>query len=116
MKRIDRSASNLLSLGAIGVMVLAGAACEQAKEQRKTADSLLPPAMEKAVRDNFPDAELSKLEVDEEAGIKVYDLEFKADRGEIEVAEDGTIMEISTIVQMNDLPKPAADAIQKAAA
>ena len=115
MRRIGRRSKSLIALAALSVTVFAGAACEQAKEQQKKTGALLPPAMAKAVRDNFPDAELSKLEVDEEAGIKVYDVEFKADGGEIEVAEDGTVMEISTTVQMNDLPKSAAEAIQKAA-
>jgi len=116
MKRIDSRSQRFVALVAVGVAVLAGAACEQTKEQRKAADALLPPAMEKAVRDSFPGAELAKLEVDEDAGIKIYDVELKADRGEIEVADDGTILEISTVVQMTDLPKPAAGAIQKAAA
>lgn len=116
MKRIDCRSRRFVVMVAVGVAVLAGAACEQTKEPRKTAEALLPPAMEKAVRDSFPGAELAKLEVDEEAGVKIYDVELKADRGEIEVAEDGTILEISTIIQMTDLPKPAADAIQKAAA
>jgi hypothetical protein len=116
MRRIGRRSKSLIALAALSVTVFAGTACEQAKEQSKQTDALLPLAMEKAVRDSFPGAELAKLEADEEAGIKIYDVELKADRGEIEVAEDGTILEISTIVQMTDLPKPAADAIQKAAA
>ena len=75
----------------------------------------LPTAVAQAVRENAPNAEVDQLEVEEEAGIKLYDIEFRAGRGEIEVAEDGTVMDIATIVQMKDVPKPAADAIQKAA-
>ena len=63
MKRIDRRSERLVATAAVAVMVLAGAACEKGKEQRETAETLLPPAMEKSVRDNFPDAELAKLEV-----------------------------------------------------
>jgi hypothetical protein len=85
----------------------------QAKAQAKKPE--LPAAVAKAVKDNVPNAEIEKLEVEEEAGIKLYDIEFKAGKGEIEVAEDGTVMDVATIVQMKDIPKPAAGAIQKAA-
>ena len=46
------------------------------------------------------------MDVEKEAGIALYDLEFKAGRGEIEVAEDGTVMDIATIVALKDIPKP----------
>jgi hypothetical protein len=54
--------------------------------------------------------------MEEESGIKLYDIEFKAGKGEIEVAEDGTVMDVASIIQMKDIPKVAADVIQKAAA
>ena len=45
--------------------------------------------------DNRPCAEIETLEVATEAGIKLYNNEFKASKGEIEVAEDGTVTWIS---------------------
>ena len=53
--------------------------------------------------------------MEKEAGINLYDIEFKDDKGEIEVAEDGTVMDLATIVAMTDVPKAAAEAISKAA-
>jgi Putative beta-lactamase-inhibitor-like, PepSY-like len=76
----------------------------------------LPPAVAKALSVNCPGAEIDKLTVEKDAGIVLYDIEFKAGRGEIEVAEDGTVMDIATMVAMKDVPKPAAEAIHKAAA
>lgn len=101
----------------IAVLTMTALLCRaeaQGKKQEKQAKIELPSAVNKAVRDNVPNAEIDKLDVEEEAGIKLYDIEFKAAKGEIEVAEDGTVMDIATIIQMKDVPKPAAGAIQRA--
>ncbi len=89
----------------------------KAKEQAvEKAEVELPAAVAQAIKDNVPDAEIEIMTVEQEAGINLYDIEFKAGRGEIEVAEDGTVMDIATIIEMKDIPPPAAEAIQKAAA
>jgi hypothetical protein len=75
----------------------------------------LPAAVVKAIDENVPGAEIHKLEIGDEEGIKVYDVEFKAGRGEIDVAEDGTVLDVATIVEMNDIPEAAAAVIRKAA-
>jgi hypothetical protein len=54
------------------------------------------------VEDNRPNAEIDKLDVEKEAGISLYDIEFKAGAGEIEVAEDGTLMDIATIIEIKE--------------
>ena len=101
----------LVAFGMIGLGLAAGASQEQAPPRAK-----LPPAVLQAVKANCPGAVIGKLEVEKEAGINLYDIEFKAGRGEIEVAEDGSVMDIATIVALKDIPKPASDAILKAAA
>jgi len=88
---------------------------EKDQEQVKKEKVELPAAVVKAIKDNVPDAEIDILTVEKEGGIALYDIEFKAGKGEIEVAEDGTVMDIATIISMTDLPKAAAEAIQKAA-
>lgn len=108
----------LLSFVAVLGLVLTasmGWAAEQGKSEAKKAKVELPAAVAKAVKDNRPNAEIDMVEVEKDAGITLYDIEFKAGKGEIEVAEDGTVMDIATIIEMKDVPKPAADAIQKAA-
>jgi hypothetical protein len=90
-------------------------AAEKDQEQAKKAKVELPAAVVKAIKDNVPDAEIDIMDVEKEAGIALYDIEFKGGRGEIEVAEDGTVMDIATIIALKDVPKAAADAIQKAA-
>ena len=76
----------------------------------------LPAAVSKAVQENRPRAEIDKLEVEKEGGFTLYDIEFKDGRGEIEVAEDGTVLDVSDIVDLKDVPPAAAAAIEKAAA
>lgn len=54
----------------------------QRREQGNKAKVELPAAVAKAVRDNVPNAEIDTLEAAEEAGVKLYDIEFKAGKGE----------------------------------
>jgi uncharacterized membrane protein YkoI len=99
-------------------LVLAAASGWAGQEHPKRAEKTnveLPPAVAQAVKANAPNAEIKSIEVEKEAGIALYDIEFKAGRGEIEVAEDGTVMDIATIIAMKDVPKSAAEAIRKAA-
>lgn len=97
-------------------LTISPSAAAQGKAAASKAPGKLPPAVAKAVHENRPGAEIDKLEVEHESGITLYDIEFKAGQGEIEVAEDGTVMDIATIVQMKDVPRAAAAAIEKAAA
>ncbi len=92
-----------------------GWAAAQGKSAAKKSEIRLPAAVAQAIRDNRPDAEIDKLEVEKEGGVDLYDIEFKAGKGEIEVAEDGTVMDIATIIEAKDVPKAALAAIQKAA-
>jgi len=86
------------------------------QEPEKKGKVELPPVVAKAVKDNVPNAQIESITVDKEAGITLYDIEFKAGRGEIEVAEDGTVMDVATILELKDIPKLAAEAIHKVAA
>jgi len=86
------------------------------QEPAKKGKVELPPAVAKAVKDNVPNAQIESVTVDKETGITLYDIEFKAGRGEIEVAEDGTVMDVAMVIALKDVPKPAAEAIHKAAA
>jgi len=114
MLKIRRFFMKRASVFLMFLTVLGFAALAVAQEKKGEAKVELPAAVAKAVKDNFPNAEIDKMEVEEKAGISLYDIEFKAGAGEIEVAEDGTVIDIATIIELKDVPKPAADAIQKA--
>jgi hypothetical protein len=111
-----KSPANLRS-GWTAVAVLAALAPAWATAQPKSDPkrSQLPAAVVKAINANCPGAEIDKLDVEDEAGIKLYDVELTAGRGEIEVAEDGTVLDVATIVQLKDVPEAVAAVIRKAA-
>lgn len=100
---------------ALGLTLSTGCVKQEGVEQEEEARAELPAAVIKAVKADFPDSQIDKVEIDEEAGITLYDIEFIADQGEIEVAQDGTVLDVATVITMEDLPKAAAEAIQKAA-
>jgi hypothetical protein len=107
------------ALQAVGftAALVASASMAGAAAQAKNADKSrnLPAAVSKAIQDNRPGAEIDKVTVEKENGILFYDFEFKADQGEMDVAEDGTVLDIATVIQMKDVPEAAAAAITKAA-
>jgi hypothetical protein len=73
----------------------------------------LPAAVAKAIKDNCPTLEIAKVDVTKEEGVTLYDVEFTGTQGEIEIAEDGTVLDIATVIAMKDVPKAAADVIAK---
>ena len=83
-------------------------------EQEEKTEVELPAAVAKAIEDNVPNAQIEKVEVEEKGGIALYDIEFKADQGEIEVAEDGTVIDVVTIITMEEVPEAAAEVLKKA--
>jgi hypothetical protein len=89
-------------------------AMEPMKEEIEEAKAELPAAVAEVVKSYFPDAQIDKVEVADEAGITLYDIEFKDDAGEIEVVDDGAIIDVVSVVTMEDLPPAAAEAIQNA--
>ena len=91
-----------------------GQAEEMEEAEAEEAEIELPAAVQEAIEANVPDAEIDFVEVTEEDGITLYDIEFKADRGEIEVAADGTVIDVVTIITMEELPEAAVQVIQGA--
>jgi hypothetical protein len=99
-------------LVALGSFTLAAIAAAQ---EKKEETPVIPEAVAKAVGEYFPKAEIANVEAEDESGVTVYDIEFKAGRGETEIAADGTVMEITTIVEMDSLDDAVAAVIRKAA-
>jgi uncharacterized membrane protein YkoI len=86
-------------------------------EAQKGPESKLPEAVRKTFDAKFPKAQIQKVDVEEEDGVMVYDVEFKDAQGEKEtdITADGTMLEITYVIQPKDLPEAAAKPMLKAA-
>jgi len=102
-------------LYAPGVGLLKDGGFELAKIEKPKVE--LPAAAAKAFKDAFPKGEIEKLDVDEENGVTVYDIEFKngAVDQEMDLTADGTILEVTLVVEAKAVPAAAMKAIEKAA-
>jgi uncharacterized membrane protein YkoI len=100
----------LTALGLLGFATISAG-----QEKKVEATIVLPEAVTRAIGETFPNAEIDTMDVEEEAGVTVYDIELKAGMGELDVAADGTIIEVTTFIKMADVPAAAAAVIQKAA-
>lgn len=76
----------------------------------------LPAAVQRAVDENKPGAPIRKLTVESEAGLRFYDLEFGDAQGEMDVAQDGTVLDVASVVELDDLPEHVAAIVRRAAA
>ncbi|HEV2971212.1 MAG TPA: PepSY-like domain-containing protein [Pirellulales bacterium] len=67
-----------------------------------------------AVKDRFPNPELTSVEKEIENGISVFDVELKQKgrKYEAEIKEDGTIVEIEKETAAKDFPAACSDAIK----
>lgn len=102
-------------LYAPGVGLLKDGGFELARIEKPKVE--LPAAAAKAFKDAFPKGEIEKLEAEEENGVTVYDIEFKngAAEQEMDLTADGTILEVTLVVDAKAVPPAAMKAIEKAA-
>jgi uncharacterized membrane protein YkoI len=111
----------LLVGAAVMVLALLGAATLSADEGCKKGEAKakveLPAAAAKAINDAFPSATIDEVEIENENGVKVFDVELKIDKAEIEVTVTpcGIILEVETEVTLKDVPEAAAKVISQAA-
>ena len=108
--------SSLWLRGAV-MLALAGPtvlAFQEAKEV-KVKTSQIPATVVEAIKNNCPNCVIGKATREVENGVTIYDFEFKGGQGEMDVAEDGSVIDRETIVQMTEIPSAALDAIKKGA-
>lgn len=99
---------------AAGLVILAAAALADDKKTEKITPDKLPKKVMDAVKDRFPDAEITSAEKETEDGKVVYDIELKhkGRKYEMDIQEDGTIIEVEKQVDAKDLPEEVAKAIK----
>lgn len=80
----------------------------------KPVSSELPEKVVEVIQQYFSGALIDLVELEKVDGLVLYDIEFKNNRGEIEVAADGTIIDITSIIEWSEVPLAAAEVIKKA--
>jgi hypothetical protein len=104
-------------VGRFGVGAVAGlvvlAAVARADEEKIPADKV-PKAVMAAVKDRFPGAELTSIEKETENGQVVYDIELKhkGRKYEMDIKEDGTVLEVESEIAAKDLPEAVTKALE----
>jgi hypothetical protein len=108
----------LVVVGIAAVALVGSAVC--AKEEgngESKAKVELPEAAAGAVKAAFPNATIKKVGIEDEDGVKLFEVELMQDKAEMEVsvAPDGLIVSVESKVDLKDVPEAAAKAISKAA-
>lgn len=91
-------------------------AMQEGGKEEKIKVSDLPAAVAQAVKTECPDCAIGKLTREVEHGVTIYDFEFKHGKGEMDVTTDGLVVSRETVVQIDEIPAPAREAILKGAA
>jgi uncharacterized membrane protein YkoI len=96
-----------------GVVMLATIAVADDEKPEKITPDKLPKKVADAVKARFPGAEITGAEKEKEGGAIVYDVELKhkGRKYEMEIKEDGTVIEIEKQVDEKDLPEAVKKAV-----
>lgn len=99
---------------AVAGLVLIGPVAAADEKDKKVDLDKVPKAVREAVKARFPAGEVTSVEKETADGKVVYDIELK-EKGrkyEMDIQEDGTVLEIEKEVPLKDLPKAVTDAIE----
>jgi len=98
---------------AVGLTLVAMGRAEDDKAKKIPLDKA-PKAVRDAIQGRFPGADVNSIEKETEKGKVVYDVELKQKgrKYEMDIQEDGTIIEIEKEVALNDVPAPVMQALK----
>jgi uncharacterized membrane protein YkoI len=68
-----------------------------------------------AIKSNCLSCSIDRATREVENGVTVYDIEFKGGKGEIAIAENGSVIDRETAVSLKDVAPAALEAIRKGA-
>jgi len=109
----------LVVVAGLAALALAGTAAWAKDEGSGDAKAKveLPEAAAKAIKAAFPNATVAKVEIEDEDGVKLFEVELKQDGAEMDVsvAPDGLIVSVESKIELKDVPEAAAKVIAKAA-
>jgi uncharacterized membrane protein YkoI len=104
-----------MATGAVAALIVcvAVARAEDKKDKKITLDKA-PKAVQEAIKGRFPKGEVSSIEKEVEDGKVVFDVELKSEgrKYEMDILENGTIIEIEKEVAAKDVPEAITKAVK----
>lgn len=110
-----KRAAALILLAVASLATTVGQTNQEGAKEEKVTESQLPAAVAQAVKENCARCSIAKATREVENGVTIYDFEFKNRQGEMDVAEDGSVIDREIVVALKDVPAAALDAIRKGA-
>src|SRR5262249_21199685 len=113
----DREDGMRMLMGRLGVVAVAGlvllAARAGADGEKVPLDKIPKPVMD-AVKARFPGCEITSAEKETMDGKVIYDIELKHNgkKYEMDIQEDGTVLEIEKEVALKDVPEAVKKAVE----
>jgi len=103
-----------LGVVAVAALVVVVARARAEDKAEKVPPDKLPKAVMDAIKGRFPKAEITGAEKEKEDGKVVYDIELKSEgrKYEMDIHEDGTVIEIEKEVVSKDVPEAVTKAIE----
>jgi Peptidase propeptide and YPEB domain len=94
-------------------LVLLAVVATAAEKDKKISLDKAPKAVQDAIKARFPDGEVTSVEKETEDGKVVYDVELKLKgrKYEMDILEDGTVIEIEKEIAAKDLPEAVSKAL-----
>jgi uncharacterized membrane protein YkoI len=95
------------------LVLLATVVAADNKDKKISLDKA-PKAVQDAIKARFPDGEVTSVEKETEDGKVVYDIELKLKgrKYEMDILEDGTVIEIEKEIAAKDLPAAVSKALE----
>ena len=109
-----RKFSGWLAAGVVvGFIIVALVARADEEKEKKISEDKLPREVAASIKARFPGAKLTSIEKEKENGQVVYDIELKHEgrKYEMDIKEDGTIIEIEKEVEAKDVPAAVTKAV-----
>jgi uncharacterized membrane protein YkoI len=103
-----------VSAVAAAIMLATTARADDEKDKKVPLDKV-PKAVMDAIKGRFPGADISSVEKEKEDGKVVYDVELKHEgrKYEMDIQEEGTIIEVEKEVALKDVPEAVTKAVKE---
>jgi hypothetical protein len=102
-------------MGIVAVIGVMSVGCANQRENKRLEPSVVPSQVRASMEKRFPGAQVTRVEREKEHGDIVYDYELRQDgrKYEMDIKEDGTVLEVEKQLFGKDVPDVVARAVQE---